>query len=303
MGKLGVIRAPDSASVAPDPEDRVTKAMELMEDMSKRNTLCAKAEQKKEEIFPPEGKKVSREAKEFLERMKNCRNSLTRLDNEVTTELDRFSQDVKYFADFQCGVRSFLPWLVTAEERVKVGLSIPGDLVSACGLLGDCKSFQDDCEKKIKMIETAENSASQMTLKIFALNNIESFRKRYMAVHSVAVSWVGRLTSLVECWNGLDGKIVELSSWVQAPESQEDASGISIERLEPQLQCLKNTFKEKEEMLETLKVSCGPASLYPTVDGEEKGDDNPESAESKEKEDNDNDAENAEESDLESEHQ
>jgi len=269
--KIGVLRAPDSSSSPPDPEDRVTKAMELMEDMGKRTVLCTKAEQKKEDIFPPEGKKVSREAKEFMERMKTCRNSLTKLEDEVTTELNRFSQDVKYFADFQCGVRSFLPWLVLAEERVKVGLSIPGDLVSACGLLGDCKSFQDDCEKKIKTIDNAQNSASQMTLKIFALNNIEAFRKRYEALHLVAVSWVGRLASLVECWNGLDGKIVELSSWVQAPESQEDASGISIERLESQLQLLKNTFKEKEEMLETLKVSCGPVALYPSLEEPEKG--------------------------------
>ena len=85
----------------------------------------------------------------------------------------------------------------------------------------------------------------------------------------------------MECWNSLDGKTVELSSWVQGsdstqiannagilnepflknwlirfsfPDKAEFNSGISIEKLENQLIQLKATFSEKEKMLENLKT-------------------------------------------------
>ena len=72
----------------------------------------------------------------------------------------------------------------------------------------------------------------------------------------------------------MDGKTVELSSWVQGSDSTQIAnnagvlnplsqsnkfdnhfnSGISIEKLENQLIQLKATFSEKEKMLENLKT-------------------------------------------------
>merc|ERR1719312_1567853 len=144
--KLAALREPDPVDTAPDPEDRVTKAMELVEDLLKKIAICTKAEEKKIEIFPAEGKKMSKEAKEFVDRLKACRDGLTKLDEEVQAELNKFSIDVKYFADYQCGVRSFYPWLLTSEEKVSQGIEPPADLVSACNLLGECKTFQDECE-------------------------------------------------------------------------------------------------------------------------------------------------------------
>ena len=71
------------------------------------------------------------------------------------------------------------------------------------------------------------------------------------------------MTNLVECWNLLDGRVLELSSWVRATESEDIAkAGLSIEKLESHLQILKETFAEKEEMLKTLKDSCGPNANY-----------------------------------------
>ena len=112
-------------------------------------------------------------------------------------------------------------------------------------------------------------------------------------MHVASCHWVTRLTSLVECWNSLDGKTVELTSWVQGSDSSQvaDNSGISIEKLETQLILLKATFKEKESMLESLKtrwhlslflhtVRCGPNSDYPTLDtlAPTQGDPNPPTA-------------------------
>ena len=46
--------------MAPDPEERVTRGMELMEDLMKRIQTCVKAEETREQLFPPEGKKMSK---------------------------------------------------------------------------------------------------------------------------------------------------------------------------------------------------------------------------------------------------
>jgi len=264
--KLAAIREPDSGDVAPDPEDRVTRAMELMEDLTKRILICTKAEETKVELFPPEGKKMSRDAKEFVDRLKACREGLTKLDEEVSAELNKFSTDVKYFADYQCGVRRFYPWLVSSEERIDRGLEAPSDLVSACNLLGDVKTFQDDCVDKITILDTAKESASKMTYHEFAERSVESSRKRWSRVHNASTVWVEKMTGLVECWNSLDGKTLELSSWVGGSDISEVANttGISIEKLENHLALLKATFTEKEQMLENLKARCGPNSEYPS---------------------------------------
>merc|ERR1711892_17498 len=265
--KLANIRQPDPADTPPDPEDRVTKAMELLEDLLKKIAICTKAEEKKAEIFPAEGKKMSKEAKEFVDRLKACRDGLTRLDEEVQAELNKFSIDVKYFADYQCGVRSFYPWLLSSEEKVTHGIEPPADLVSACNLLGTCKTFQDECETKLVVLDNANVSAGKMTYHEFAEKNIAGYRVRWNHVHVASESWVDRMTNLVECWNSLDGRVVELSSWVAASNSGEPATaGLSIEKLENHLQTLKENFKEKEEMIETLKISCGPQGSYPTID-------------------------------------
>lgn len=233
----------------------------------KKIAVCTKAEEKKAEIFPAEGKKMSKEAKEFVDRMKACRDGLTKLDEEVQAELNKFSIDVKYFADYQCGVRSFYPWLLNSEEKVTQGIEPPADLVSACNLLGECKTFQDSCEARLIVLDNANESAGKMTYHEFAEKNIAGYRIRWDHVHVASESWVDRMTNLVECWNSLDGRVVELSSWVSASNSGKPAAdGLSIEKLENHLQTLKENFKEKNEMIETLKISCGPQGSYPTID-------------------------------------
>jgi len=265
--KLVALRQPDAENVSPDPEDRVTRGMELMEDLVKRIQTCAKAEETREQLFPPEGKKMSKDAKEFLDRLKACRDGLDNLDKDVTAELNKFSIDVKHFADYQCGVRCFYPWLLHAEEKVEKGIEPPSDLVSACNLLGVVKNFQDECVQRAKVLDDANGSAEKMTNHRYAQKSIVAYRTRWTSVHTASCHWVAQMTNLVECWNSLDGKTVELSSWVQGSDSAQVANnaGISIEKLENQLLQLKATFSEKEAMLENLKARCGPNSEYPVL--------------------------------------
>lgn len=121
------------------PEDRVTKSMEVQEDISKKSDFCNKQEAEKSEIFPKPGEKVSSDAKKFIERLKTVRNELNKLDDEVKAECSKFSEDVKYWAEFQTGIKAFDPWLKKAEARKKAGLRTPTSLVEACEILGDAK--------------------------------------------------------------------------------------------------------------------------------------------------------------------
>ena len=72
------------------------------------------------------------------------------------------------------------------------------------------------------------------------------------------------MTTLVECWNKLEGNVDELSSWVAHPEtSAKDVTGtdsdISIEKLEGQLTQLKEMFAEKQKLVADLEAY-GPSN-------------------------------------------
>merc|ERR1719374_202297 len=90
------------------------------------------------------------------------------------------------------------------------------------------------------------------------------YQTRWTAVHETTKEWVARMTTLVECWNKLDGNVGELSSWVNQKDSAapEGQSEISIEKLETQLNTLKTMFAEKQKLVADLEVY-GPAGSTP----------------------------------------
>ena len=118
------------------PEDRVTKSMEFQEDLDRKSEFTKKIEQEKEDIFPKAGEKVTSDAKKFIERLKTVRTTLDGLIKEASDECGKFSEDVKYWAEFQTGVKIFDPWMKKSEERRVEGLAKPCSLVSACEILG-----------------------------------------------------------------------------------------------------------------------------------------------------------------------
>ena len=101
-----------------------------------------------------------------------------------------------------------------AENRISDGLLQPKSLVEACEVLGTSKNFQDECEAKIKILEEAATSALKMTTHNDSDGKVEGYRERWSKVHEITKEWVARMTTLVECWNKLDGNVGELSSWV-----------------------------------------------------------------------------------------
>merc|ERR1711915_1085252 len=248
------------------PEDRVTKSMELQEDLNKKSEFTKKLEQEKEEIFPGAGEKVSSDAKKFIERLKKVRSTLDALDEETSAECAKFSEDVKFWAEFQTGVKIFGPWMKNGEIRKQDGLKKPTSLVEACEILGDCKNLQDEAETKLKVLEEAAASAQKMTSHQEADSKVTSFKSRWTVVHECFKEWVARMTTLVECWNKLDGNVGELSSWVATKDSAapEGGSEISIEKLETQLNTLKTMFAEKQKLVSDLEAY-GPAGGAPAA--------------------------------------
>merc|ERR1740116_135287 len=238
------------------PEDRVTKTMEVQEDINKKSEFCGKQETEKAEIFPKQGEKVSSDAKKFIERLKTVRTVLTNLDEEIKSECAKFSEDVKYFAEFQTGIKAFDPWMKKAEQRIVDGLKQPKSLVEACEVLGDSKNFQEECEAKPKILEEAAASAQKMTTHDDSDEKVQGYKERWVKAHEISKEWVARMTTLVECWNKLDGNVGELSSWVTTKDSAapEGTSGISIEKLESQLNTLKTMFAEKQKLVAGLEA-------------------------------------------------
>ena len=120
------------------------------------------------------------------------------------------------------------------ELKITEGLVQPRSLIESCEVLGMCKvrivsrsnyfikliyicqTFQDECEAKLQVLEEAAASAQKMTYHQEADEQVGKFQVRWGCVHETAKEWVARMTTLVECWNKLDGNVGELSSWVKA---------------------------------------------------------------------------------------
>merc|ERR1712212_508173 len=226
------------------------------EDLQKKSEFTKKVEQEKEDIFPKAGEKVSSDAKKFIERLKTVRTTLNNLIDEASTECAKFSEDVKHWAEFQTGIKVFEPWMKKSEERKLEGLSKPCSLVESCQILGDCKNLQDEAEAKLRVLEEAAASSQKMTSHQEADGKVVAFKERWTLVHECFKEWVARMTTLVECWNKLDGNVGELSSWVNTKDSAapEGKSEISIEKLETQLNTLKTMFAEKQKLVADLEA-------------------------------------------------
>jgi hypothetical protein len=70
-------------------------------------------------------------------------------------------------------------------------------------------------------------------------------------VKTVADDWVKKVETLVKEWQLLDSTVNELNSWVST-DRKEGEGQFSLEKMESTLGELKNIFKEKERLVETL---------------------------------------------------
>merc|ERR1712008_556196 len=171
---------------------------------------------------------------------------------KVKTECDNFSEDVKFWAEYKTGIKEFAPWLSQAEVASTDGLSKPSALAEANALSEKVHSFDKACLDHLKVLETANAAAQKMTTHKEADSEVAAMRERYAKVKAVTDEWVKKVDTLVKEWALLDNTVTELNAWVAKDKTSDGENQFSLEKMESTLGELKNIFKEKEKLVETL---------------------------------------------------
>merc|ERR1712212_1132394 len=112
------------ASGAMLPEDRVARTMDLQEDIAAKLEIlkgCAATEA----ALLPQGDKVPADAQVFKDELARITKYVTELQANTKIECDKYSNDVKFWAEYRTGIKEFTPWLVGAEKAAGEGLSKP----------------------------------------------------------------------------------------------------------------------------------------------------------------------------------
>merc|ERR1719410_954413 len=109
------------------PEDRVARTMDLQEDIAAKLEIL-KANAETELNLLPQGDKVPADAQAFKDELKRITDYVKKLQADTKIECDKYSNDVKYWAEYRTGIKEFKPWLEGAEKNAAEGLSKPTDL-------------------------------------------------------------------------------------------------------------------------------------------------------------------------------
>merc|ERR1712227_1112664 len=233
------------------PEDRVARTMDLQEDIAAKLEIL-KANAKTEQDLLPQGDKVPADAQAFKDELKRITDYVLKLQGDTKIECDKYSNDVKYWAEYRTGIKEFNPWLASAEKSAGEGLSKPSSLDEVKALDDKVKTFEKNCVNFLKVLEAAKAASLKMTPHAEADAEVAGLKDRYDKVKAISDSWVKKLEVLVKEWVLLDNTVTELNSWVAKDKSAEGENQFSLEKMESTLGELKNIFKQKEKLVEDL---------------------------------------------------
>merc|ERR1711997_614031 len=233
------------------PEDRVARTMDLQEDIAAKLEILKTNAQTELELLP-QGDKVPADAQAFKDELARITKYVEDLQAKTKVECDKFSNDVKYWAEYRTGIKEFSPWLAGAEKAAAEGLSKPTDLNEVKALDDKVKAFDSNCVNYLKVLDAANAAAQKMTTHTEADTEVAGLRERYTKVKATSDTWVKKLEVLVKEWTLLDNTVTELNSWVAKDKSAEGENQFSLEKMESTLGELKNIFKQKEKLVEDL---------------------------------------------------
>merc|ERR1712242_546134 len=97
------------------PEDRVARTMDLQEDIAPKLEILKTNAQTELELLP-QGDKVPADAQVFKDELARITKYVEGLQAKTKIECDKFSNDVKYWAEYRTGIKEFSPWLAGAEK-------------------------------------------------------------------------------------------------------------------------------------------------------------------------------------------
>merc|ERR1712054_696117 len=233
------------------PEDRVARTMDLQEDIAAKLEIikeCAATEA----ALLPQGDKVPADAQAFKDELARITKYVTELQENTKIECDKYSNDVKFWAEYRTGIKEFTPWLAGAEKAASEGLSKPSDLAEVQALNEKVQAFDKNCVNYLKVLTAAQAAANKMTTHAEADAEVAALKTRFDAVKAVSETWVKKCDVLVKEWILLDNTVTELNSWVAKDKSAEGENQFSLEKMESTLGELKNIFKQKEKLVEGL---------------------------------------------------
>merc|ERR1711881_787297 len=191
------------------PEDRVARTMDLQEDIAaKIEILKANAATEKELL--PQGDKVPADAQVFKDELARITKYVTDLQANTKIECDKYSNDVKFWAEYRTGIKEFTPWLVGAEKAAGEGLTKPSDLAEVKALNEKVLAFDKNCVNYLKVLMSAQGAAQKMTTHAEADAEVAGLKARFDAVKAVSDTWVKKCDVLVKEWVLLDNTVTEL---------------------------------------------------------------------------------------------
>merc|ERR1712176_1688290 len=239
------------ASGAMLPEDRVARTMDLQEDIAAKLEILKTCVATEQDLLP-QGDKVPADAQVFKDELNRIIKYVEELQANTKIECDKYSNDVKFWAEYRTGIKEFSPWLASAEKSATEGLSKPSDLREVKALNDKVNSFDKTCLNSLKVLDAANAASQKMTTHTEADAEVDALKERYAKVKAVSDTWVKKCEVLVKEWTLLDNTVTELNSWVAKDKSAEGENQFSLEKMESTLGELKNIFKQKEKLVENL---------------------------------------------------
>merc|ERR1712073_139416 len=239
------------ASGAMLPEDRVARTMDLQEDIAAKLEILKTCVATEQDLLP-QGEKVPADAQVFKDELNRIIKYVEELQANTKIECDKYSNDVKFWAEYRTGIKEFSPWLASAEKAASEGLSKPSSLDDVKALNDKVASFDKTCVNYMKVLIAAEGASLKMTTHTEADTEVAALKERYNKVKAVSDTWVKKCEVLVKEWVLLDNTVTELNSWVAKDKSEEGENQFSLEKMESTLGELKNIFKAKEKLVEAL---------------------------------------------------
>merc|ERR1711874_111373 len=233
------------------PEDRVARTMDLQEDIAAKLEILKTCAATEADLLP-QGEKVPADAQVFKDELARIIKYVEELQANTKVECDKYSNDVKFWAEYRTGIKEFSPWLAGAEKAATEGLSKPSSLDDVKALNDKVASFDKTCVNYMKVLIAAEGASLKMTTHTEADTEVAALKERYSKVKAVSDAWVKKCEVLVKEWVLLDNTVTELNSWVAKDKSEEGENQFSLEKMESTLGELKNIFKQKEKLVEDL---------------------------------------------------
>merc|ERR1712083_627629 len=199
------------ASGAMLPEDRVARTMDLQEDIAAKLEIL-KANASRELDLLPQGAGVDAHAQAFKDELNRITDYVTKLAADTKIEGDKYSNDVKFWAEYRTGIKEYSPWLAGAEKAAAEGLSKPSDLNEVKALNDKVTTFDKTCLTYAKVLEAANGAAQKMTTHGEADAEVAALKERYNKVKAVSDEWVKKVDVLLKEWTLLDNTVTELNS-------------------------------------------------------------------------------------------